>query len=88
MNDSLFERLQHASIAALTGLLANPKALDNEYQRQIRMRNMTLEKMAILSASMLLEELERYKVACKKDEETQKEKSKLSLVDEPSPEAT
>lgn len=83
MNESLFERLQHASMAALSGLMANPLTLNNDYQRQIRARNLTTEKMAILSGAMLLEELERYKIACEKDEQSKEKKTPLILVDDP-----
>jgi hypothetical protein len=60
--------------------MANPLTLNNDYQKQLRMRNMTIEKMAIISASQMLEELERYREACKRDEETQKKK--LSVVED------
>lgn len=50
--------LKFFTAAALQGLLANPIMLDKNYERQRAMKGLSLERIAVLSAVEVLQEIE------------------------------
>lgn len=82
MSINIDSDLKQFTAAALTGILANPSYNTIESHKHLTMKNLTVEKLALLSAIETLEQIEMYRDILRKQEEN-KEQIKLALVEDP-----
>lgn len=65
MTDALWERVESYAHSALTGILANPSYNNPNSQAWMNAKNLNPEKLAILSAIEIVQQLEIFKLAQK-----------------------
>lgn len=79
----VFADIKYFTAAALTGLLSNPSFQGEQSIKYMNMKGLTLEKLALLSAVEVVEQIESWKESLSKEED-QKNQIKMALIiDEP-----
>lgn len=80
MDTQLLADIKYFTAHALSGLLSNPTFQSEQTLKYLNMKDLTLEKLALLSGIEVVEQLERWKASLTKEED-QKNQIKLALVD-------